>query len=238
MNNWNPLSNNYLRILAVLLGLSTYQTHAQSVSSPPDQSVRPLPENSEWTIAVKALEPDKTNPGAQLKEIRGQRTASLRQDIYDYGDSTTERWIAGNFLLETFSGQNSVVPTPYPKNSPKLKTLLSSFPELDWVSPAHYQGIEVRDKVECRFYKRTIVVKPEIDGEIRSAVAAGKIEMPADIIYSYKAWIDPETNWPVAFEGLGFHYDYKISVPENKITLSLPNRFLQAARQIDPNFSP
>jgi len=238
MKNLKPLSNSKLAPLAVLLGLLIPQVSAQNDSPPTGQPVRPLPENAEWTIAVTALEPGKSNPNARLTEMRGQRTKSLRHDVYLYGEGKSERWIAGHFLLETFPGDNVVVPTPYPRDPTEFEKRLGTFPELDWVSPPHYQGIEERDGIKCRLYARTLVVKPEIDGEIRDAVASGKIEMPTDIIYSYKAWIDTATNWPIAFEGLGYRYEYQISVPKKKVSLALPSRFTQAALEIDPNFSP
>lgn len=224
MNRWRLFRNSCIA-LALAAGVLR--------AAPPVPPYQPAPPGTEWTIKVTALQPD----AAGLTEIRGRRTATLRHEVVKWRDRETERWLARNFALETVLDRAEVIATPYPKNSRLVEKRLAEFPELDWLSSANQHGTAEIGGKKCRYYDTRFVVKPEVDGELLRAVREGRTEMPKDIIYTYKAWIDAETNLPVAYESQDYRYEYSFSRSPD-LTLSLPDSFLQAARQLDPSFTP
>jgi len=232
MNCWKLFRNS---VGAALLIITATAVCAQAVADKPPY-YKTLEPNMEWVIKVTLV--NKVEGRRTFREIRGSRSNSLRHEVISWVGGETERWLTGRFLLETLPDQRDVIPTPYPPTLKEMEKRLAEFPELNWLAPEHQKGVAEVNGKSCRYYTKTVVVKPEIDAVVLEMVARKEIEMPRDSVYNYQAWIDATTGLPVAYESSDYRYEYEFTFSETPISLTLPNRFLQAARMIDPKFTP
>ncbi len=223
MNNWKSFRNSL--VVASAFATSGLLAQSPAASMPYYKAIAP---DTEWVIKVTSL---KKSQGRAFTEIRGQRSADLRHEIISWGDLTTERWLTGDFLLETAAEQPGVMMTPYAKIASAREKRLAELPELDWLNPARRKGsAEVKGKT-CHYYEYTEVVSQEIDAEIRERIKAGKLTGSLDSTSVYKAWIDVQTGLPVAYESPDYRYEYEFALAKEKLRLSLPEKFLQALPQ-------
>lgn len=240
MNKWRQFLNKILAALVCVTGSVFAQTPQRTPISPEAPLVNPIPKNTEWKIKISSTttRDNQSEPGPVLKEIRGERTANVRHELISWSSGDTERWIAGYFLLESIPGRKDIVPTRFPKNEKFLNAQLGLLPELNWLSPSNYKGtVEFKGR-SCRYYELKTTVQQEIDGDMEREIKAGTRQRPEETLYIHKAWIDVPSGLPLAFENQDYKYEYEFSPLQETLQLVVPERFVQAAREIDPAFQP
>ena len=256
MNRSKPLLNNRRRVaqllavpLALLPLLTAIPLPAQSGASAEATSVVPapkpplvasLPAGMKWLIALTPKQAPQTStdekPKRQLKTIQGERSATLRREVYEWSDLSTERWYVGHLVLATAPGRSDIIPTSYPRNEKLTEARLGGFPDLNWIAMEHYKGVVTRKKLTCYLYEYTEVAKAVLEPAERDLIAQGKMAAPEDTVYLHRAWIDTATLLPVAFENTNYLMEFEFS--RGGGNPSLPTRFLDAARKIDPTIAP
>lgn len=231
MNRSKLLTSSLAALLVIYFSISGFPAGAANPEnpSPPEQAAM-IPPNMQWTIKVTALKSDPTLPA--LKQIQGERSKSLRHETMIWSNSTTDRWTTKGAVLEKRPDRPSILVTPLPKSPILSEKRLGMINELRWIAKKNYKGTTKVGERACHYFEHTetIDLDPEADG------SASQTEKTDLLFVTFKAWLDPVTGFPVAFENDRYRYEYAFESAQN-LDLKLPDEFTSGARKADPTFS-
>ncbi len=231
MNRSKLLTSSLTALLAAYLPISGFQAGAADPEkpSPPEQAAM-IPPNTQWTIEVTVLKPDPALPA--LKKIQGERSKSLRHETMTWSNATIDRWTTRGVMLEKRPDRTSILLTPLPKSPTLSEKRLGLINELRWIAKNNYKGMTKIGERACHYFEHTetIDLEPEADG------AASQKEKKDLLFVTFRAWLDPVTGLPVAFENDRYRYEYAFESSKN-LDLKLPPEFATGAKKADPTFS-
>ena len=229
------------RTLCILLALSAIRfVNAQTAPTPPfvtfggdkaawtvDISYRPPPGDKKSS----ATPPDTSNsakrdPNAHAVKVEAVRTGTISRYHITWSDgSVTEEWLTPKYLFpqDHLSGESGILYRPGLRKTFR-------YPQFDetqfgWVKQNAFAGKQNYKGKECFNYKSMVTVL-HMDADDAEDVQVA----PA----SYQAWIDTNTNLPVAFDDgqLQILYVYTFLPPPVE-TLVLPPKFQELVTQYE-----
>lgn len=163
-----------------------------------------IPLSQEKQAAQDALFP----PSSKIKELDAVKKGAVRHDMQFFVDgSSCEIWRLQDYRLSVYSAHpNAVIPNVVDtSNNPMAPNQYhdgADFPELDWITPATSQGIQVRDGKKCYAHKK--------DDQM--------------------AWIEAASGRPVYFESKAMQVTYNFSAPPDE-ALQLPKGYAEKIDQ-------
>ena len=202
-----------LFILAITAaGISSSRAQNLADIPPPKPPlVAKVPDSANWTITPKstaATSAPKPTPqgasrfaGGRIVEVRSTKSGKLRRDVIVYSDGiTTTHWLVDQLLLWTtpqgqVSASDLSAAEPMDPENPE-PAAAGGFPGTRWLQISYYDKVIAVEKHPCYHY---------VHGDS-------------------EAWIDAETNLPVAYKSKNIVYSYKFGDPPAE-PLILPPEF-------------
>jgi len=158
-------------------------------------------------------------PAKKMREIEIVRQGHMRRDTITFSDGTTqERWWVQNPDYALFQN-GSVVSSMRAAEFAPVRFDASSF---DFITAQYYKGKQSQQGIDCQYYEY------RMEDNLQGWGFHGRI---------VRAWIDPKTHLPVAYDnggGIGVFTFSKGPVPD----LKMPPNFEKKYQQLLAFFAP
>ncbi len=196
----------FLHLLSILTALAAAvplpAQNPTDIAPPKPPLVAAVPESFDWTITAKTTTPPPSPEAAKhaalrITEVHTTKTGKIRRDDISFNNGTrSTHWIVEQYLFWT-SVQGEVCVSDL-HGAPGLTpedpdpTLPNCIPGVRWLQPTYFDKVIVVDKRPCYHYLHNEV----------------------------EAWLDAETQFPVAYKNGDTVYTYKYGVvPAEPLTL-------------------
>lgn len=208
-----------IRLLVAIMGVMAC-AGALAQESPVSHVVNFPRGAAAWEVAFekpsKPPEGDNSPPAAEKIEI--VRRDNLRRDTVHWTDGTVrEQWWCENPPVLVFESPNGSVSAMKGAYAAERRYDESSF---TWVNAKAFMGMEVVRGKKCSYYEKEFSDAGE-----------------ASIKLKWRAWIDPETQRPVAYNN-GFStvfFTFSEAIPEK---LEVPGKFEKKLRRYQAFYAP
>lgn len=188
------------------------QAAPQEEPRPSAPYVSPVPENFGWVMKIKPAAPPADGQSAQplsqsrairVKELQYTQVKDLRRVVITMtSGESREYYDFRECHLMPADQPGKIFVIPDHDGPPPYSYYATGFYGLDWVKPGNYAGLKKYKETKCFYYRETGSIQP------------------------WEAWIDAETQFPVALKKDGELFEFeRTAVPA---TLSLPPSY-QAA---------